>query len=346
MSASVHLQALGLTEYESRAYTALLSLGQAAPARIARQAAIPRPKIYETLERLEGRGLASKIQTNPIEYAPLSAREYLERSRREFDNRLNLLEREMARLTQEGVGIADEWDGNASDEKHWRDSHYRLEGPTVAQMQAAFMDNWIKTSGQVLQGEEYFPKLEAHGTVLAQVFTSSPEGGGDSMQLMYLMAIAAAERSIDISAAYFVPDKLIRDGIEAALKRGVKVRILVPGALIDSQVVRKASRSQWGEMLQAGAEIREYQPSLFHCKLLVVDRQLVSVGSTNFDNRSFRLNDEANLNVYDKAFAEHILTVYEADLKKSQLITYEAWKNRPWTDKFVEKISSIFSSQL
>ena len=245
-----------------------------------------------------------------------------------------------------GVGIADEWDGNASDEKHWRDSHYRLEGPTVAQMQAAFMDNWIKTSGQVLQGEEYFPKLEAHGTVLAQVFTSSPEGGGDSMQLMYLMAIAAAERSIDISAAYFVPDKLIRDGIEAALKRGVKVRILVPGALIDSQVVRKASRSQWGELLQAGAEIREYQPSLFHCKLLVVDRQLVSVGSTNFDNRSFRLNDEANLNVYDKAFAEHILTVYEADLKKSQLITYEAWKNRPWTDKFVEKISSIFSSQL
>ncbi len=245
-----------------------------------------------------------------------------------------------------GVGIADEWDGDAVDGKHWRDSHYRLDGPAVAQMQAAFMDNWIKTSGTVLQGEIYFPKLEPVGTVLGQVFTSSPEGGGDSMQLMYLMSVAAAERTIDISAAYFVPDQLTRDGIIAALKRGVKVRILVPGPFIDSQIVRKASRAQWGEMLQAGAAIYEYQPSMFHCKLLVVDQQLVSVGSTNFDNRSFRLNDEANLNVYDKAFAAHILTVFEKDLRHGRLVTYEEWKNRPWTDKFVEKVSSLFSSQM
>lgn len=245
-----------------------------------------------------------------------------------------------------GVGIADEWDGDATDAKHWRDSHYRLEGPAVAQMQAAFMDNWIKTSGEVLQGEIYFPKLEPLGTVLGQVFTSSPDGGGDSMQLMYLLAVAAAERTIDISAAYFVPDKLTRDGIVSALERGVKVRILVPGPFIDSHVVRKASRAQWGDLLQAGASIYEYQPAMFHCKLLIVDRQLVSVGSTNFDNRSFRLNDEANLNVYDKAFAEHILTVFEQDLRHSRMVTYEDWKNRPWTDKFVEKVSSIFSSQM
>ena len=245
-----------------------------------------------------------------------------------------------------GVGIADEWDGDAVDGEHWRDSHYRLDGPAVAQMQAAFMDNWIKTSGEVLQGEIYFPKLEPLGSALGQVFTSSPEGGGDSMQLMYLMSVAAAERTIDISAAYFVPDKLTRDGIVAALKRGVKVRILVPGPFIDSQIVRKASRAKWGAMLQAGAQIYEYQPSMFHCKLLVVDRLLVSVGSTNFDNRSFRLNDEANLNVYDKTFAAHILTVYEKDLQRARLVTYAEWKDRPWTDKFVEKVSSMFSSQM
>ncbi len=245
-----------------------------------------------------------------------------------------------------GVGIADEWDGDGTDPTHWRDSHYRLDGPAVAQMQAAFMDNWIKTSGQVLQGEDYFPKLSPAGTALAQVFTSSPEGGGDSMQLMYLLAIAAAERSIDISAAYFVPDQLTRDGIKAAIERGVKVRIIVPGPLIDSKVVRKASRSQWGDLLEAGALIYEYQPTMFHCKLLVVDRQLVSVGSTNFDNRSFRLNDEANLNVYDKEFAERILSVFEADLARSKIVTFEEWKNRPWSDKFVEKVSATFSSQL
>jgi len=245
-----------------------------------------------------------------------------------------------------GVGIADEWNGDGTDPTHWRDSHYRLDGPAVAQMQAAFMDNWIKTSGEVLQGEAYFPKLQSAGTALAQVFTSSPEGGGDSMQLMYLLAIAAAERSIDLSAAYFVPDQLTRDGIKAAIARGVKVRIIVPGPLIDSVVVRKASRSQWGGLLEAGAHIYEYQPTMFHCKLLIVDRLLVSVGSTNFDNRSFRLNDEANLNVYDKVFAEHVLTIFEADLARSQQVTYEAWKNRPWTDKFVEKISATFASQL
>jgi cardiolipin synthase len=245
-----------------------------------------------------------------------------------------------------GVGIADEWDGDAKDAEHWRDSHYRLEGPAVAQMQAAFMDNWIKSSGQVLQGEVYFPKLEAVGTALGQVFTSSPEGGGDSMQLMYLLAIAAAERTVDISAAYFVPDQLTREGIQSAIKRGVKVRIIVPGTKVDSIVVRKASRAQWGGLLQAGARIFEYQPSMFHCKLLIVDHQLVSVGSTNFDNRSFRLNDEANLNVYDKTFAAHIQTIFESDLAHSKEVTYEAWKARPWTDKFVEKFTSIFSSQL
>jgi cardiolipin synthase A/B len=245
-----------------------------------------------------------------------------------------------------GVGIADNWDGNADSPDHWRDSHYRIEGPAVAQMQAAFLDNWIKTTGDVLQGEGYFPALESEGDADAQVFTASPNGGGDSMLLMYLLAITAAEESIDLSAAYFVPDELARTALVAALRRGVRLRIIVPGTEIDREVVRKASRASWGELLEAGAEIHEYQPTMFHCKTLIVDRRLVSVGSTNFDNRSFRLNDEANLNVYDPAFAARATEVFERDLGRSRRITLEAWKNRPWGEKMLERASALLSSQL
>jgi cardiolipin synthase A/B len=245
-----------------------------------------------------------------------------------------------------GVGISDDWDGDAHDPRHWRDSHYRLEGPAVAQMQAAFMDNWIKTTGKVLQGEAYFPALEPVGTALGQVFTSSPSGGGDSMQLMYLLSITAAEHTIDLSAAYFVPDALTRRALLAALERGVRVRIIVPGEYIDSQVTRRASRADWGELLRAGAKIHEFQPAMFHCKALIVDSQLVSVGSTNFDNRSFRLNDEANLNVYDPQFAAEIERVFEEDLARSRLVTYVDWARRPWQEKAVERFSAIFASQM
>ena len=245
-----------------------------------------------------------------------------------------------------GVGIADQWNGRAEDPEHWRDSHYRLEGPAVAQMQAAFMDNWIKTSGKVLQGVEYFPALEPAGEALGQVFTSSPSGGGDSMQLMYLLSITAAEKTVDLSAAYFVPDELTRKTLRSALLRGVKLRIIVPGKYMDAEVVRQASRSDWGELLQAGAEIYEYQPTMFHCKMMIVDSQLVSVGSTNFDNRSFRLNDEANLNVYDKGFAERLENVFEQDMKQSRRITYQEWQHRPLRQKLMEKISSLLGSQL
>ncbi len=245
-----------------------------------------------------------------------------------------------------GVGIADQWNGNGEDPDHWRDSHYRLEGPAVAQMQAAFMDNWIKTSGKVLQGDAYFPPLQPIGDALGQVFTSSPRGGGDSMHLMYLLSITAAEHTIDLSAAYFVPDELMRQALLAARERGVRIRIIVPGEHIDAEIVRKASRASWGELLQAGVEIHEYQPTMFHCKTLIVDSELVSVGSTNFDNRSFRLNDEANLNVYDKAFAARAGAVFERDLTQARRITYEQWQSRPWYDKVMERASALLSSQL
>jgi len=166
------------------------------------------------------------------------------------------------------------------------------------------------------------------------------------MLLMYLLSITAAVHTIDLSAAYFVPDDLTRLSIRAALERGVRVRIIVPGGHIDTEVVRKASRAKWGELLAAGAEIHEFQPTMFHCKMLIVDQLMVSVGSTNFDNRSFRLNDEANLNVYDAEFAAHLGTVFEQDLKRARRITYEEWKARPWQERLLEHASALLSSQL
>ncbi|RYZ12582.1 MAG: cardiolipin synthase B [Comamonadaceae bacterium] len=250
-----------------------------------------------------------------------------------------------------GVGIATEWTGDAQDPDHWRDSHYRIEGPTVAQMQAVFMDNWIKASGDVLHGELYFPaiappKRGPTGSGRAQMFSSSPSGGSESMHLMYLMAIAAATRSIDLSSAYFVPDELTREALIAAMRRGVRLRIITPGPIIDSMTVRSASRGSWGPLLQAGAEISEYQPTMFHCKVFTVDGLLVSVGSTNFDNRSFRLNDEANLNIYDAGFAAEQTAVFEQDLKRSKRITLEAWQQRPWRERVMERVSMLLSSQL
>jgi cardiolipin synthase A/B len=245
-----------------------------------------------------------------------------------------------------GVGIADEWTGDAQDPERWRDSHYRFEGPVVAHMQSVFQDNWTRTGGSLLQGTKHFPALEAMGESGAQVFASSPIGGSDSMQLMYLMLIAAARDSIDLSAAYFVPDEEGRGALIDALARGVRVRILVPGPLIDFGVVRRASRAQWGDLLRAGAEIHEFMPTLFHCKVLVVDRAVVSVGSTNFDNRSFRLNDEASVNVFDAAFAARVTEVFEGDLSRARRVSLEQWENRPWREKATEKLASMFSSQL
>jgi cardiolipin synthase len=163
-----------------------------------------------------------------------------------------------------GVGIADKWDGDAQDEDHWRDSHYRVEGPAVAQMQAAFMDNWTKSRARVLQGDGYFPPLEPCGATVAQVFRSSPRGGSESVRLMYLLAIASARKSILIGNAYFVPDDLLVESLVNACKRGVRVQILVPGVIIDTGVVRRASRARWGPLLKAGVRIHEFQPTMYH----------------------------------------------------------------------------------
>lgn len=245
-----------------------------------------------------------------------------------------------------GVGIADKWSGNADSPDHWRDSHFRLEGPAVAQMQAAFMDNWLKIHAKVLHGADYFPPLEPVGKALTQVFKSSPTDGSETVRLMYLMSIACARKRVCLSASYFVPDELSVQTLLAARARGVQVQIIVPGPIIDAAIVRKASRAQWGELLRAGVEIYEYQPTMFHCKVMVVDDLWVSVGSTNFDNRSFRLNDEANLNIYDGQFAREQVKQFETDKEQSRRVTLEEWQNRPRWEKFSDRAAAIFKSQL
>ena len=245
-----------------------------------------------------------------------------------------------------GVGIADQWQGHAEDPDHWRETHFRVEGPVVAQFQAAFNDNWIKTTGELLNGETYFPSLDAAGDLDAHLFIASPAGGSESMHLMYLLAIAAAARSIDLAASYFVPDELVIQAFIAARTRGVRVRILLPGPWIDTEAVRLASKATWGPLLQAGVEIHVYQPTMLHTKLLIIDNELVSVGSTNFDPRSFRLNDEANLNVYDSTFATHMTSVFEGDLKNGMRYTYDMWRRRPLGEKLVEKLLRPIRSQL
>jgi cardiolipin synthase len=245
-----------------------------------------------------------------------------------------------------GVGIADKWRGHAQDPEHWRDSHFRVEGPVVGQMQAVFNDNWTKATGAVLDGPAYFPALVAQGDMPAQMFSSSPTGGGESMHLMYLLAITAARRTIHLSNSYFVPDELAVKALVAAAKRGVDVRIITPGPIIDSDVVRAASRERWGELLAAGVRMAEYQPTMYHVKALIVDSLLVSVGSTNFDNRSFILNDEANLNVLDHDFARQQEAVFDDDWKHARQITLQAWENRPFMEKIGGKLAHLIGAQL
>ncbi len=245
-----------------------------------------------------------------------------------------------------GVGIADLWSGHAQDPEHWRDMHFRVEGPVVAQLQAAFLDNWIQTTGSVLNGEDYFPRLDADGAVDAHVFTSSPDGGSDSMRLMYLMAITSAARTVDLASAYFVPDELTVEAIVAARERGVIVRVLVPGPHIDSELVEISSKRIWGDLLAAGVEISVYQPTMLHTKMLVVDGFMTSVGSTNFDVRSFELNDEASINLYDTAFAAAMTATFERDWADGEPYTLAMWKERPWTQKFAEAVLIPLESQL
>ena len=246
-----------------------------------------------------------------------------------------------------GVGMGNEWLGDAQDESHWRESHYQVEGPVAAQMQAVFVDNWIKATGRVLHGAEFFPtEYPKAGDMDAQMFGSSPVGGSESMHLMILLALTAAQKAIDIENAYFVPDRLTVEALVAAARRGVRVRIVVPGRYTDARVGRWAAHALYGDLLNAGVELYEYQPTMIHCKVLVVDGMWTSVGSANFDDRSFRLNDEANLNVFSKELAAEQIRYIELDIAQSKRMVLRRWARRSATRRVYENLALLLRSQL
>ena len=242
-----------------------------------------------------------------------------------------------------GAGIADLWAGNADSPTHWRDNHYKVTGPVVAQLQGSFVTTWLKTRGDVLHGAKYFPPLEDSGSLPAQAIRSGAHY--ENLDLMYLLAIASAKKSLRIENAYFLPDDLVRKELINAAKRGVRVEIIVPGPKIDQKLVRSASRQHWPELLNAGIKIYEYQPTMLHTKLLIVDDKFVSVGSGNFDNRSIRLNDEANLDVLDSDFAAQQLHLFELDKKRSHLVALNEVGGFHMVNPF-EQAAALFSPQL
>lgn len=227
-----------------------------------------------------------------------------------------------------GVGIGDEWLGDARHPGEWRETHYRVTGPIVAAMQGAFVSNWVEDTGELLQGPRFFPELEPTGETMAQMVLSST-GSRNYMHMMLMAAIAGAEQHIRISTPYLVPDDVAMAQLLQARARGVAIDIIVPGDHTDKDLVRHASRHFWGPLLQAGVRIHEFQPTFMHAKLVIIDEAFASIGSTNFDERSFRLNDEANLNVFDPDFAREQITLFDQDLARSREVTLDMWQNRP-----------------
>jgi cardiolipin synthase len=242
-----------------------------------------------------------------------------------------------------GVGIADEWSGNADSPQHWRDNHYKVTGPVVAQLQATFMAHWLETHGDLLHGTDYFPPLASTGAYLAQSIRSSKTNA--NLDLMYLLAIASAQKTLRIENAYFLPDDLTRLELISAARRGVKVEVVMPGNLIDQKLVRSASQRHWPELLEAGVKMYEYQPTMMHVKLMIVDDYFVSVGSGNFDKRSITHNDEANLNVLNRSFAAEQLRLFDQDKQRSRAVSLaEVQREGLW--RLLHHAAGLTASQL
>ncbi|HUD00184.1 MAG TPA: cardiolipin synthase [Candidatus Polarisedimenticolaceae bacterium] len=244
-----------------------------------------------------------------------------------------------------GHGVAEEWTGDGRTDGKWRDTDVQVEGPIVQQLQAAFVESWRDTTGHVLGGDLYFPALKPVGKVNAQVVKSSPLGGTYESYMLLLLSITSARKSIHLSNPYFLPDERMQEALLEAVKRGVSVVVLTPGK-IDHKLVYWASRRGFEPLLLGGIQIYEYQVGLMHAKTMVVDGVWAHVGTTNLDNRSFALNEEINLIAYDRAVVGELEKAFADDLKHSKKLTYEAWKARPWREKFLELFTIPLKEQL
>ncbi len=240
-----------------------------------------------------------------------------------------------------GVGISALWP-----DENYRELHFRVRGPIVNRIQGIFADNWMKTHKRIISNPEFFPSLQPQGDMLVQAFKSSGNPNSENVRMSFALLIASARDSIRIGTPYFVPDKALLGALVDARDRGVMVEVVVPGKKNDSDLARWATRATWGELLRNGVEIYEYQPHFYHSKLLIVDDRWVSVGSANFDKRSFMFNDENNINVKSNTLAREMIAIFEEDKTNSNSVSLEAWENRPWQERIAEAWARMLSGQL
>ncbi|MGH9727341.1 MAG: phospholipase D-like domain-containing protein [Candidatus Acidiferrales bacterium] len=245
-----------------------------------------------------------------------------------------------------GADWADEWLIAKKNKPAWRDTMFRIEGDAVAALQAVFAENWLETDGSVLTGEKQFPPPELNGDATALVVNSTPHSGQTRARILFQTLLESAHRTIDVTTPYFLPDKAVRRAmIRAAQQRGVRVRVLTAGRRIDHAFVRHLSHSMQGSLLKNGIEIHEYEPSMIHAKIMTIDGIWSVIGSTNFDHRSFGLNDEVNVAVRDEKLAARLLQDFENDLEHSGRFTYETWRKRSATAKALDFLIGTFERE-
>lgn len=245
-----------------------------------------------------------------------------------------------------GAGVADHWFKGVHGHPRWRDTMVRVEGEAVPNLQATFAENWLASCGELLVGEAYFPDISCPNKTAALVINSTPTAGGSTRaRVLFQLLLASARQSITITTPYFLPDKSLTQELCRAVKKGVKVRILVPGRKSDHMLTRSTSRAAYGPLLKAGAEVFEYELAMIHAKVLCVDELWAVVGSTNFDNRSFGINDEVNLAVRDAEVAKRLESDTMRDLEDSRSISLDEWQHRPVTERAPELLGWIFERQ-
>ncbi len=245
-----------------------------------------------------------------------------------------------------GAGIADWWMyPQRRRTRPWRDTMARVDGPVVSALQGVAAENWLECCGEILTGPDYFPDLKACGDTTGFVIKSSPSDRATASRVTFQLLLEGADRSVRISTPYFLPDRALRRALVAMARRGVDVRVVVPGPRTDQHWVRLASRRMWGELLEAGVRIFEYRPSMIHAKVLIVDDLWTVLGTTNIDNRSFEHNDEDNLAMRDPAVAARLADDYDRDLAASTEITLDGWRRRPRWEKIVGRFVWILERQ-
>ena len=232
-----------------------------------------------------------------------------------------------------GHGIADQWLGDGTDESHWRDTALRVEGPVVQALQAVFMENWIEETHSVPAGEGCFPRLDARGASDAHVVSSASGDAVSSVALLYTLAIASARREVIIQNPYFAPDDGVCELLAMMVKRGVAVHLMVPGKHTDSPFVRRAGCYLYAGLLKGGVRLYEFNPTLIHQKVVIVDGTWSHIGSTNFDSRSLSLNEEVGIGVRDPDVARQLRDAFENDLRRSEELTLDRWRRRPWRSR-------------